>query len=78
MKFLTTGLPTIQTDFSKWRVFFCDERVVPFNDADSTFGVYKKELAAKVNLQENQFIKIKEGVSGVYNLIFRVRSLLMC
>lgn len=64
MSFLSTGLLTIKTDFSKWQIFFCDERVVPFDDDDSTFGVYKKALIGKLNLTEDQFVKIKQGVSG--------------
>lgn len=66
--FLVLSLPFIKTDFSKWKIFFCDERVVPVDSPDSTFGTYKKELIGKVpNLTEEQFIKIKQGVSGEYN-----------
>lgn len=64
VKFLTTGLPNIKTDFSKWKIFFCDERVVPVDNPDSTFGVYKKDLIGKVPLTEEQFVRIKDGVSG--------------
>lgn len=64
--FLTTALPKIKTDFSKWRIFFCDERVVPVSDPESTFGVYKKAFidSGAVDLNENQFIQIKQGVSA--------------
>lgn len=62
MKFLSKGLQNVKADFSKWRVFFCDERVVPFDDAESTYGVYRKELGGV--LGEEQFVKIKQGVSG--------------
>lgn len=58
IKFLATGLPGIQTDWSKWRMFYCDERIVPFNDPESTFGGYKEKLIGKVPLQESQFINI--------------------
>lgn len=37
-KYLTQTLPDIKTDWSKWTVFFCDERYVPENDSESTFG----------------------------------------
>lgn len=37
-KYLCTILPNIKTDWSKWTVFFCDERYVPDNDTESTFG----------------------------------------
>ncbi|KAJ3635848.1 hypothetical protein MTP99_008720 [Tenebrio molitor] len=62
--FLKEGLPKIQTDFSKWRVFFCDERVVPEDSPDSTFGQYKQHLVGRVGLKENQFVRIKEGISA--------------
>ncbi|XP_044269395.1 6-phosphogluconolactonase [Tribolium madens] len=61
--FLKEGLPKIQTDFSKWRIFFCDERVVPEDSPDSTYGQYKQLMSA-LNLKENQFIRIKQGVSA--------------
>ncbi|KAJ3663702.1 hypothetical protein Zmor_007931 [Zophobas morio] len=61
--FLKEGLPKINTDFSKWRVFFCDERVVPEDSPDSTYGQYK-ELATTLKLKENQFVTIKQGISA--------------
>lgn len=64
VKFLCEGLPGIKTDFSKWKIAFCDERVVPVDSPDSTFGVYKKELLQKVPIKEEQFLCIKQGVSG--------------
>lgn len=67
VNFLSKGLTNINTDLSKWIFFFCDERIVPVEDPDSTFGLYKKTLLAKISLQESQFIKIKENVSGRYN-----------
>lgn len=62
--FLLEGLPKIKADFTKWKVFFCDERVVPENDPESTFGLYKKTLidSGAVNLKVNQFVTIKQGV----------------
>lgn len=62
--FLSAGLPGISTDYRKWKIFFNDERVVPFDDPDSTFGAYRKKLIGKVGLTEEQFVQIKEGVSG--------------
>lgn len=58
-------LQTVDTEWSKWVVAFCDERVVPENSEDSTFGTYKRELIPKTKLVEKQFIKIKQGVSGM-------------
>ncbi len=41
-KLLCQGLPTIQdVQWEKWHVYFCDERLVPFDDAESTFRIYK-------------------------------------
>ncbi|KAJ8708555.1 hypothetical protein PYW08_009937 [Mythimna loreyi] len=57
-------LQTVNTEWSNWVVAFCDERVVPENDEDSTFGTYKRELIPKTKLVEKQFIKIKQGVSA--------------
>ncbi|KAK7789032.1 hypothetical protein R5R35_006532 [Gryllus longicercus] len=55
---LAKGLSQVKTDWSKWRLFFCDERVVPFESTESTFGVYKTFLIGNVPLTEDQFIKI--------------------
>lgn len=65
MNNLCECLQTVDTEWSKWVVAFCDERVVPENDEDSTFGTYKRELIPKTKLVEKQFIKIKQGVSGI-------------
>ncbi|KAL3284803.1 hypothetical protein HHI36_018943 [Cryptolaemus montrouzieri] len=62
--FLATGLPNLKTDLSKWRLFFCDERVVPEDSNDSTYGFYKTTLIGTTNLKEDQFVKIKQGLSA--------------
>ncbi|XP_018335347.1 6-phosphogluconolactonase [Agrilus planipennis] len=64
VKFLNEAIPKLKTDLSKWKLFFCDERVVPEDDPESTFGTYKKNLIGKVNLKEDQFVRIKQGVSA--------------
>lgn len=76
---MVKGLPKISTEFDKWVIYFCDERIVPENDPESTFGLYKKTLidSRVVNLKESQFITIKPGVSGMkvgYFWGFIVRS----
>ncbi|XP_074035027.1 6-phosphogluconolactonase [Leptinotarsa decemlineata] len=65
-EFLSKGLPSIKSDFTKWRIFFCDERLVPVDDAESTFGLYKRTLidSGAVNLKPEQFVQIKQGVSA--------------
>ena len=37
-------------DWSKVKFVFCDERLVPFDDADSTYGVYKKSDIFKLEV----------------------------
>ena len=41
-KFMIEGLPNIEgVEWNKWHVFFCDERLVPFDDGDSTYRIYR-------------------------------------
>lgn len=61
-KYLSTGLPTIKTDFQKWQLFFCDERYVQKNDPDSTFGVYSRDLIPKIPIDETQFYIIDQSL----------------
>ena len=35
-------------DWSKWHVFYCDERLVPFDSEDSTHAYIKRELLERV------------------------------
>ena len=58
-KFLISGLATIQTDWARWRLFFCDERLVPVEDGDSTWGLYKSGLCGSTPLKEDQFLTVK-------------------
>ncbi|KAK6195865.1 hypothetical protein SNE40_001204 [Patella caerulea] len=48
-KFLCDGLQKTETDWSKWRIFFCDERHVPFTNPECTYSVYKDNLLSKIN-----------------------------
>lgn len=61
---LAQSLPNITTDWSKWYFFFCDERVVPFDSNDSTYGEYKSKLIGKIPVTEEQFIKINPDLSA--------------
>lgn len=63
-KILCETLPSLTTDWSKWVVFFCDERLVPFNDPESTYGVYKEKLLGVVPIQDEQIIKINPDLSA--------------
>ncbi|XP_074597159.1 6-phosphogluconolactonase [Brevipalpus obovatus] len=54
-------------DMGKWRFFFCDERMVPFDDGESTFGAYWKALepiASQFSLSQNQFATINHSLDG--------------
>ena len=51
-KFLCNGLPKQDTDWSKWRVFFCDERHVKFDNPECTYTIYRDGLMSKVGLKE--------------------------
>ncbi|XP_072946587.1 6-phosphogluconolactonase [Epargyreus clarus] len=64
VKYLCESLPRVNTDWSKWVLAFCDERVVPEDSEDSTFGTYDKQLVPKTDLKRSQFIAIKQGVTA--------------
>ena len=36
------GNPNVQ--WAKWKVFFCDERLTPFSNSDSTYGQFKVRI----------------------------------
>ena len=58
---LANILPRLQTDLSRWRFYFCDERVVPVESADSTYGAYLKQFAdQQIAVERRQFVKINE------------------
>ncbi|OAD62087.1 6-phosphogluconolactonase [Eufriesea mexicana] len=64
VQLLAQSLPNISTDWSRWYFFFCDERVVPFDSSDSTYGEYKSKLIGKIPTTEDQFIKINPDLSA--------------
>lgn len=64
VKYLCEGLPQVKTDWSKWTLAFCDERIVPEDNDDSTFGCYERMLIPKTKLTRNQFVVLKQGVTG--------------
>uniref|UniRef100_A0A1A8H3T9 6-phosphogluconolactonase n=1 Tax=Nothobranchius korthausae TaxID=1143690 RepID=A0A1A8H3T9_9TELE len=41
-----------ELDCSKWLVGFCDERLVSFDDPESTYGLYKSHLFTKANIPD--------------------------
>ena len=64
-KFLANGLPSLSTDWSKWRMFFCDERHVAFDDPECTYTIYKNGLMAKVGLKEEHVYPDDPSVTGM-------------
>ncbi|KAF2155952.1 nagb/rpia/CoA transferase-like protein [Myriangium duriaei CBS 260.36] len=41
-----------KAQFSKWEIFFCDERCVPLNHEDSNYKLLKEELLDKIPTEE--------------------------
>lgn len=65
INFLAEGLPKISSDFSKWKIFLCDERLVPVDDPESTFGCYKRKLLPLLNgFPEENFLQANVSVPG--------------
>ena len=63
-KYLCDGLPNLETDWSKWRVFFCDERHVPLGDPDCTYTIYKNGLMSKVPLSADHVFPDDPNIPG--------------
>lgn len=63
IKFLASGAEKSTTDWSKWQLYFCDERFVDESNEDSTFGQYKKLFLPKTQLTEEQFVIINRSLS---------------
>jgi len=57
-------LPKLETNWKKWKFFCCDERLVPFDDKESTLGAYMKHLAATINITNDQFLSIDPNLYG--------------
>lgn len=59
----------ITSDWTKWKFIFCDERIVPFDNAECTFSVYKNNLFSKIPLTDDNFIVIDPSLSGEFDSI---------
>ncbi|XP_067277869.1 6-phosphogluconolactonase isoform X2 [Pseudorasbora parva] len=56
---LSKELPAVANlDCSRWLIGFCDERLVPFTDPESTYGLYKNQLFEKINIPEDRILAI--------------------
>lgn len=60
VKYLAQLADGLDTDWAKWKLFFCDERFVPEDNEDSTYGQYKTLFVPKTQLQLDQFVVIDE------------------
>ncbi|MCL4142751.1 UNVERIFIED_CONTAM: hypothetical protein GTU68_037645 [Idotea baltica] len=57
-KFVCSGLPSLKTDWTKWKMFFCDERLVPIDHEDSTLRLYVEGLVGSTPLTKEQFLVV--------------------
>ena len=58
-KFFAMGAAKMSVDWSKVKFIFCDERLVPFDNPDSTFKIYKDTVIGKVQgIAEENFVTI--------------------
>lgn len=61
---MLSGLEEVKgVDWSKWWVFFVDERNVPHDSADSNYKGAKEALLGRVPIPEEQVLAIKEGLT---------------
>lgn len=76
---LAEVLPTINTDWKKWKFFFCDERLVSFSDPESTFGAYRSTVAPKIpEISLNQFVTIDPSlktVNSAYDYLSKMKQI---
>ncbi|XP_032868222.1 6-phosphogluconolactonase [Amblyraja radiata] len=49
-------------DSQRWILGFCDERLVPFDDPQSTCGLYRKQLFSKISIPNNQVVAINPSL----------------
>ena len=63
-KLVSEGLrERANVQWDKWRIYFCDERHVPFDSEDSTYALYKRELFDKVGLKPENVFAIDPDLS---------------
>ncbi|XP_043766955.1 6-phosphogluconolactonase isoform X2 [Cervus elaphus] len=50
--------PAGPASLARWTLGFCDERLVPFEHAESTYGLYRTHLLSKLPIFDSQVITI--------------------
>eukprot|EP00096_Caligus_rogercresseyi_P004088 TRINITY_DN1822_c0_g1_i1.p1 TRINITY_DN1822_c0_g1~~TRINITY_DN1822_c0_g1_i1.p1 ORF type:complete len:236 (+),score=66.89 TRINITY_DN1822_c0_g1_i1:155-862(+) len=65
-KFFASGLEEMSSlDWSRVKFIFCDERLVPYDDGESTWKAYKEALLGRVQgLEEKNFILVDVGLGS--------------
>ncbi|XP_043940386.1 6-phosphogluconolactonase [Protopterus annectens] len=60
---LSEELPKIKTaDWKNWFIGFADERVVAFEDPESTYGLYRTHLLTKISVPEEHILVINPAL----------------
>ena len=58
-KFFLAAAKQANINWSTVKFIFCDERLVPFNDKESTFGVFKEKVVGEIEgVSENSFVTV--------------------
>uniref|UniRef100_A0A8C7W7Z6 6-phosphogluconolactonase n=1 Tax=Oncorhynchus mykiss TaxID=8022 RepID=A0A8C7W7Z6_ONCMY len=61
---LSKELPALpDLDCSHWLVGFCDDRLVPFDDGENTYGLHKNQLFSKINIPDSGVLAIDPSLS---------------
>ena len=67
-KFVCKDFPSIDTDWSKWKFFFCDERNVPVDDENSTLKLYLKDLLERTTIKKEQLVAVNTSLDGQWQI----------
>ncbi|XP_016951654.1 probable 6-phosphogluconolactonase [Drosophila biarmipes] len=58
IQLLTKALKSGALKTENWVFYFCDERYVPLDDSDSTYGAYKADWLTQLpSIQDSQFVR---------------------
>ncbi|XP_061046242.1 6-phosphogluconolactonase isoform X2 [Eubalaena glacialis] len=54
----TAAAPAGPASLARWTLGFCDERLVPFEHAESTYGLYRTHLLSRLPIPDSQVITV--------------------